>query len=78
MPTPSTGGFARYNVPDPTTQAALQGIQNLIAQLKASIDAPVGPGAGNYILSPALTPGGVPASITLDSSGRVLAIVRAT
>lgn len=77
MPQP-TGGFARYNVRDPEVQAAVQGIQNLIAQLQASLSQPAGPGAGTYILSPALTPSGVPASITLDQSGRIVTIAVAT
>lgn len=70
MPTPTAGQTIRFTSPDPATNAALQGIQNNIAQLSQ----PVGPGAGTYVVGAALTVDGNQGTITLDAQGRVTAI----
>ena len=64
----------RFTSPDPATNAALQGIQNNIAQLQL----PVGPGAGTYVVGAALTINGKQGTITLDAQGRVIAVQPAT
>jgi hypothetical protein len=76
MPTPTA--VTRFTSPDPQTNAALQGIQNMLAQLQQSTSQATGPGAGVYVLGPAATVGGRQPSITLDAQGRVLAIQSAT
>ena len=64
----------RFTSPDTATNAALQGIQNNIAQLQKE----QGPGAGTYIVGAPLTIGGKQGTITIDAFGRVTAIQQAT
>ena len=71
-------GIQRFTVPDPQVNSALQGIQNMLNQLQQQINAPVGPGAGVYLICPAITTGGKPGTVTLNALGQVVSTQQAT